>query len=101
LNCSQAPSALPDQRVARLPSTVLAGRLPSFVLAVTAEAGGVISVSTPGAVVGVGVGVGSTGLGVAVGVGVGQTSHAAAPKMLTSVTLFIVGLVLPMLPWPR
>src|SRR5262245_43204302 len=40
-----APLPLPDQRVARLPSTTLAGRFPSFVLAVTAEPAGVISVN--------------------------------------------------------
>jgi hypothetical protein len=39
----QAPSPQPDQRVARLLSIVLAGTLPSLVLAVTAPAPGVTS----------------------------------------------------------
>jgi hypothetical protein len=55
--------------VARLPSTVLPGTLASLVLAVTPDAGGVISTHPPGTV-GVGVGVGLGGV-VAVGVGVG------------------------------
>src|SRR4026209_2081309 len=45
---SQAPSPWPDQRVARLPSTAPAGRLVSLVLAVTADAGGVSSMSSGG-----------------------------------------------------
>jgi hypothetical protein len=74
------PSPLADQRVARLPSTVLAGRLPSLVLAETLPPPGVMLETT----------------GVGVGVGDGPTSA----KMLTSVTLFIVGFVLPTLPCP-
>jgi hypothetical protein len=100
---------LADQRVARLPSTALAGRFPSWVLEVTAAPPGVISTSPPAGVVGVGVGVGGTGVaGVFVGVGVGITGvgvgvgvNTLIPKTLTSVTLFMVALVLPMLPWPR
>src|SRR5689334_16905117 len=68
---AQSPSA--DHRVPRLLSTVLPGTLPSLVLAVTPEAGGVTSTSEGGAVgvaVGAGVGVGR-GVGVAVGAGVG------------------------------
>src|SRR5262245_14521829 len=67
----QAPSPLPDQRVARLLSTTLAGTLPSLVLAVTALPATGISKIPPGTGVGVRVGVGVTGAPVAVGVGVG------------------------------
>src|SRR5438046_1018705 len=106
---SQAPSPFPDQRVARLLSTALAGTLPSFVLAVTAEPAGVISTNAGVAVgggvrvatgvgVGVGLGVGvavgdgvgvtvGTGVGVRVGVGVGVGATAVEAKMLISVTL--------------
>jgi hypothetical protein len=48
------PSPLADQRVARLPSTVLPGTLPSFVLAVTPPADGVMFVIVPPPGVGVG-----------------------------------------------
>jgi hypothetical protein len=54
-------------------STVLPGTLPSLVLAVTADAAGVISV----AVGGVGVGVIGVGVGVAVGAGVGAESPSS------------------------
>ena len=65
------PSPSPDQRVARSLSTVFAGRLPSLVLAVTAEPEGVISTNEPdGVAVGLGVATGVR-VGVAVGVGVG------------------------------
>src|SRR5262245_25734953 len=75
------PSPLADQRVARLLSTTLPGRLPSFVLAVTPEALGVTSTSLAGVVaVGVGVGVGvTTTIGVGVGVGVGVGPAGGAP----------------------
>src|SRR5690349_5035625 len=56
--CAHCPSPLADQRVPRLLSTVFAGVLPSFVLAVTAEPGGVTSWDVPQPqAVGVGVGV--------------------------------------------
>src|SRR5688500_5216260 len=81
----QVPSPLPDHRVARSLSTVLPGTLASLVLAVTPEAGGVMSVKSPaGGFVGVGVGVGVGVDGVAVGVGVvlppsGATSAYVVP----------------------
>jgi hypothetical protein len=87
-----APSPFPDHRVVRFASTVFAGRLPSFVLAVTAEPPGVISVWL-GTGVGVRVGVG-LGVGVAVGTGVGVMVGAVAPpKTLISVTLLNVEVV--------
>jgi hypothetical protein len=91
---------LADQRVPRLSSTVLAGTLPSFVLAVTPEAPGVSSTTGgggSGVFVGNGVGV-DVGAVVGVGVAVGTLTPA---KTLISVTLFIVGLVGSLLPWPR
>src|SRR5262245_23816769 len=82
----QAPSPQPDQRVARLLSTVFAGKFPSFVLATTADAPGVTSTKDPdGVAVGVGVGntTGDVGVGVAVGraatVGVGVGVGTGAP----------------------
>src|SRR5262245_18327470 len=94
---SHCPSPLADQWVARLPSTVFPGRLPSWVLAVTAPPGGVMS-GLPGTpvAVGLGVGVGVDGglpVGVAVGVGVGEGIDAGAAETantLISVTLFQV-----------
>src|SRR5687767_14164353 len=93
-SCSQAPSPLPDQRVARLLSTALPGTLPSFVLAVTPEAPGVISDVAGGVGVGVGVGVADGEVGVGVGVG-----GVVPPdcQISISVTLFHV---LTLLPWP-
>src|SRR5687768_15947320 len=72
---SQAPSPLPDQRVAMLLSTALAGTLPSSVLAIAHTPDhrvGVIRMHAPGVGVGVAVpvGVGVGGTGVLVGVGV-------------------------------
>src|SRR5688572_4086244 len=92
-----APSPLPDHRVARLPSTVLAGRFPSVVLAVTAEAPGVRSISE-----GTGVGDGEgLGVGLGVDVGVGVAVGVLTPSItLTSVTLFHVAFVGSLLPWP-
>src|SRR5688572_21357827 len=90
------PSPLADQRVARLPSTVLRGRLPSWVLAETAAPAGVISPSAAG---GVGVGVevaAGVGVGVpAIGVGVGVGGTVVPEKTLTSLTLLNVVAVLP------
>src|SRR5688572_93927 len=91
---SHCPSPLADQRVDRLLSTALAGTLPSFVLAVTPEAPGVISDVAGG--VGVAVGVGVTDGEVGVGVGVGGVPPPDC-QISISVTLFQV---LTLLPWP-
>jgi hypothetical protein len=64
---SHWPSPLADQRVDRLSSTALPGTFPSFVLAITPEAPGVMSVNVPpGVGVAVGTGVGVNGGGVLV-----------------------------------
>src|SRR5262245_43522930 len=97
----QAPSPLPDQRVVRLLSTVLAGTLVSLVFAVTPAPPGVTSTGVPpgvGVVVGVAVGVAvGVGVGVDVGVGVGVAVGVGplGAKMLTSVTLLKVEVVAP------
>jgi hypothetical protein len=69
-------------------STTLPGTFPSFVLAVTPEAPGVISMSPPG-IVGVGVGVGvavGVGVGVPVGVGVGVGVMVPDPVVLVAIS---------------
>src|ERR1044071_4091134 len=72
---SEAPSPLPDQRVVRLPSTALAGTLPSLVLAVTLVIGSFTSVLG--------------GVGVAVG--------GTTPVALTTI-VYIPAVVLPLFP---